>query len=148
MAGRKPKPTYLKILEGNPGKQKLPKGEPMPEPELPSPPVHLDEYALEEWDRVAGGLYALKVLTSLDKQVLAAYCNTYSLWRTACEELKGLTDFSERDKQKKFILKVQSEMKLLAVEFGLTPSARARLAIDPGRKTKSKFDGLIKTRAT
>ena len=28
-------------------------------------------------------------------------------------------------------------------EFGLTPSARVRLAIFPGRKTKSKFDGLI-----
>jgi len=30
-----------------------------------------------------------------------------------------------------------------AAEFGLTPSARARLAIDPGRGKKSKFEGLI-----
>lgn len=49
MAGRKPKPTKLKILEGNPGKQRLPKGEPMPDTEMPEAPEHLDKYAREEW---------------------------------------------------------------------------------------------------
>ena len=32
MKGRKPVPTYLKILRGNPGKRPLPENEPTPEP--------------------------------------------------------------------------------------------------------------------
>ena len=63
--GRKPKPTRLKVLEGNPGKQKLPKGEPQPEHELPLPPSHLDAYGIEEWNRISEGLFVLGVLTSV-----------------------------------------------------------------------------------
>lgn len=34
MAGRKPKPTAVKKLEGNPGKRKLNKNEPVPAKEI------------------------------------------------------------------------------------------------------------------
>ena len=36
MPGPKPKPTRLKVLQGNPGHQKLPKNEPKPRPIRPS----------------------------------------------------------------------------------------------------------------
>jgi hypothetical protein len=39
--GRKPKPTKLRILEGNRGKRPLPVGEPEPDPSVPSPPDFL-----------------------------------------------------------------------------------------------------------
>ena len=48
MKGRKPLPTNLKLLMGNPGKQKLPKGEPEPDSRIPAPPDVLNDYALEE----------------------------------------------------------------------------------------------------
>mgnify|MGYP006980038133 CR=1 FL=1 len=38
MAGRKPKPTAVKKLEGNPGKRKLNKKEPIPAKEMPECP--------------------------------------------------------------------------------------------------------------
>lgn len=38
IAGRKPKPTDLKKLEGNPGKKKLNVKEPIPEKEMPDCP--------------------------------------------------------------------------------------------------------------
>ena len=41
MAGRKPKPTALKKLEGNPGKRKLNMKEPMPEKGMPDCPKWL-----------------------------------------------------------------------------------------------------------
>jgi len=49
--GRKPLPTSLKLLCGNPGKQKLPKGEPDPDSNIPAPPAVLNDYAFEEWNR-------------------------------------------------------------------------------------------------
>ena len=40
-AGRKPKPTAMKELEGNPGKRKLNKKEPMPGKGMPDCPKWL-----------------------------------------------------------------------------------------------------------
>ncbi|MGF0034338.1 hypothetical protein ACQRBN_15455 [Bariatricus sp. SGI.154] len=41
MAGRKPKPTAVKKLEGNPGKRKLNTKEPVPEKGMPICPEHI-----------------------------------------------------------------------------------------------------------
>lgn len=48
MAGRRPKPTHLKVVTGNPGKRKLNDKEPTPAREIPSPPEHLSD-----WGKVA-----------------------------------------------------------------------------------------------
>ena len=48
MAGRKPKPTRLKIIQGNPGKRPLNKNEPQPERRLMRAPSHLSEEAKKE----------------------------------------------------------------------------------------------------
>jgi hypothetical protein len=41
MAGRRPKPTHLKVVTGNPGKRKLNDKEPTPAKEIPSPQLIL-----------------------------------------------------------------------------------------------------------
>lgn len=51
--GRKPKPTAVKVLEGNPGKRSLNTGEPKPEKKAPRCPSWLEEEAKEEWKRMA-----------------------------------------------------------------------------------------------
>ena len=38
MKGRKPVPTHLKVLRGNPGKRRLNNGEPLPIGDLVDPP--------------------------------------------------------------------------------------------------------------
>ena len=43
MAGRKPKPTAVKKLEGNPGKRKLNTKEPVPAKGMPACPGEVDE---------------------------------------------------------------------------------------------------------
>ena len=52
MAGRKPKPTALKKLEGNPGKRKLNAKEPVPAKGMPDCPKWLLPEAKEEWKRL------------------------------------------------------------------------------------------------
>ena len=52
MAGRKPKPTALKKLEGNPGKRKLNTKEPVPGKGMPDCPKWLLPEAKKEWKRL------------------------------------------------------------------------------------------------
>ncbi len=161
MRGRKPKPTHIKALENNPGKRKI-KEDPDMSSGLPSPPAHLDEYARQEWGRLAFGLHALGLLTAFDVAVFAAYCQAYSRWRVAEEGLQeisklktggmpsAITALSSKGTLSKHPLVRISEaacraMTKYAEEFGLTPVARARLAIDPGKGKKGGFadEGLI-----
>ena len=76
MAGRKPKPTALKKLEGNPGKRKLNTKEPMPEKGMPDCPKWLLPEAKEEWKRLCQKLSEMGVLTESDMAAFAAYMNT------------------------------------------------------------------------
>jgi hypothetical protein len=47
MRGRRPKPTRLKVLTGNPGKRPLNMDEPQPEPAIPDcPPRNTTLYAI------------------------------------------------------------------------------------------------------
>jgi len=74
MRGRRPKPTRLKVLTGNPGKRPMNTNEPKPEPTVPECPNELGPVARAEWDRLAAELGKLKILTALDRAALAAYC--------------------------------------------------------------------------
>ena len=160
MRGRKPIPTKLKVLTGNPGKKRLPQGEPEPSPGVPDVPPCLDEYAKEEWDERADALAALGVVTEVDMAALAAYCASYSRWRHAEEALQarvdsaggnplvGMVDVTKAGNVIQNALvgianKAAADMVRYAAELGMTPSARARLAVDPNRGAKGKFDGLI-----
>jgi phage terminase small subunit len=85
----RPVPTQLEILRANPGKEKLNKHEPRPmvPPQVPDAPAFLNGYARAEWDCVADELHRLRLLTVVDLQPLAAYCQAYGRWRTAEEAL-------------------------------------------------------------
>ena len=78
MKGRKPKPTQIKIVSGNPGKRPLQKHEPMPPRELPRPPAIIQGAARKEWRRIGRLLYDAGLLTKIDSYALAAYCQTYA----------------------------------------------------------------------
>ena len=88
MRGRRPKPTRLKVLTGNPGKRPLNANEPRPEAATPECPVELGPVARREWDRMVGELAPLRILTHLDRAALAAYCGAYALWAEATEAIQ------------------------------------------------------------
>lgn len=72
MAGRKPKPTAIKELEGNPGKRILNKKEPKPEKGMPVCPEWLLPEAKAEWKRLSDKLNQMGVLTEVDMVAFAA----------------------------------------------------------------------------
>ena len=83
--GRKPKPTAVKVLEGNPGKRSLNTGEPKPEKKAPRCPAWLEDEAKKEWKRMAKQLEHLGILTEIDMAAFAGYCQAYARWKEAEE---------------------------------------------------------------
>jgi P27 family predicted phage terminase small subunit len=140
--GRKPKPTHLKLVTGNPGGRKLNAREPRPARSLPNAPAALNDAAKVEWRRVSRQLHVLGMLTGLDRAALAAYCQAYGRWITA---ERALGEMAKRDQVTAGLLikttngnaiqnplvgtanKAMSDMVRYAAEFGMTPSARSRI---------------------
>ena len=89
MRGRKPIPTVLKKLRGNPGKRPLQPDLKLNGSTLPEAPLFLSANALVEWDRVVAVLAPTGILTALDTMPLAVYCETYATWKIATELLAG-----------------------------------------------------------
>ncbi len=65
MRGRKPKPTRLKIIDGNPGKRPIRGDEPQPPKGQPSCPAHLSPTA--KLTRRGGRWHVSTVLNLLDR---------------------------------------------------------------------------------
>ena len=77
MKGRKPTPTGIKALRGNPGKRRLPA--PAPSGDLPDCPSHLSAEAKREWNRVLPELAAAGLISTLDRALLANYCTSWAI---------------------------------------------------------------------
>ncbi len=89
MRGRKPKPSALKKFEGNPGKRALNQNKPKPAVQTPDCPVHRDNEAQAEWNRITPDLNTLGLTARIDRAALAAYCQAWSRWVKAEEMLKS-----------------------------------------------------------
>ena len=144
--GRKPKPTAMKILAGNPGKRPLPQNEPTPIKGIPKAPTHLDRTAKLEWNRITKQLDQMGVLSIADRSALAQYCVYWSRWIDAETHLKkeGLTVMSPNNyPQQSPWLQISNKsmegMLKILVEFGLTPSSRSKVTKIAEVKPESKL---------
>lgn len=140
--GRRPKPTKLKLLAGNPGRHKLNDREPQPAPpsslETEAPPVLLPA-ARAEWDRIYPELVRLGTLSTLDLPTLAGYCQAYARWQDAEAKLttegsvvvmrddKGAVKWTQPSPYVGIAAKWLDKWLRAAVELGHTPSSRSRV---------------------
>ena len=152
MAGRKPKPTAIKELEGNPGKRKLNKKEPKPDKGMPVCPDWLLPEAKAEWKRLSEKLSQMGVLTEGDMAAFAAYCQSYARWKEAQEHIDSGGSTFEKDKgyqqQTPWVGIANTNQKLMlqaAAEFGLTPSARTRImaAVGADKESEDEMEALL-----
>ena len=90
MRGRKPSPTQLKLVRGNPGKRPIrAAGEPKPGHTLPEAPVHLSARAKAAWGQIAPILSRMGVLTEADAVALELLCEAYADYSEARDELRA-----------------------------------------------------------
>ena len=155
MRGRKPTPTRLRVLRGNPGKRKVNKREPRPSPKIPLPPEHLDAEGKKEWDRISQELYDLGLLTGIDRAALSAYCTAWQRWVDAEKKIKkhGLVLKSPNgypiySPYLAIANKAMKQMKEFLAEFGMTPSSRSRVTPHKKPDEQSPLNNWLKKRAT
>ena len=149
--GRKPKPTAIKRLEGNPGKRPLNIYEPKPKKKAPACPDWLDEEAKREWKRLAKTMEAMGVLTEADRAAFATYCDAYSKWKTATEFIdqhglifKTPSGYIQQVPQVSIAQTYGKLMTKIATEFGLTPASRSRIiAGGSGGEALDEMDELL-----
>ena len=142
--GPPPKPTVLKVLEGNPGKQRLNKSEPMPPAmdAVPKPPSRLLKEAKAEWKRLAPTLVSLGLLTEADLTAFAELCQNYAYYLITDKKILDIGDQGVTAMQKTPSGYVQQHPLLSLrrqyyeqwrkglLDFGLTPASRVRLSTD------------------
>lgn len=146
MAGRRPKPTALKELAGNPGKRAMNRSEPKFSG-LPTCPSHLDKQAKAEWKRISKELSAVGLLTSVDRAALAAYCQCWSRWVQAEKKIQETSLVVKAAKsgypiQNPYVGIANTAldlMKKFLTEFGLTPASRSRLSVDSDKSSADPF---------
>jgi len=88
MRCRKPKPTAVRLMDGNPGKRGYNADEPVPPEGCPECPDHLSNAARREWHLMAATLHDMGVLTTVDRAAFAACCQACGRWVEAEERLK------------------------------------------------------------
>lgn len=147
--GRKPKPTALKVLEGNPGKRPLNEYEPVPPKGTIECPDWLEEEAKREWERLAPSLEAMGVLTTADLTAFAGYCQAYARWREAEEFIsqhgsifQTPSGYVQQVPQVSIAQQNLKIMQSLCAEFGLTPATRARIIAGGGGNDGASDDPM------
>lgn len=148
MAGRRPKPTVLKLVEGNPGKRAINKKEPKPKREIPSCPAHMSDAGKVAWGRLSVLLDRMGVLTEADSAAFERLCDCYSDILICRESLiaDGWT-YKTLDAQGNTLIKgnpaatqlrsADSQFKSYLIEFGLTPAARSKVHAQPDDDKKA-----------
>lgn len=137
MRGRKPVPTAIKKLNGNPGKRKLNNAEPQYDDKLPTCPKGLTGEARKEWRRIVKLMGPTGSLHEIDRAALAAYCDAYARWLDAKARVEKSSAVLRNGESGRFYQnpyisianKAIEQMIKIASEFGMTPASRTRIKI-------------------
>lgn len=148
MRGRKPKPTWLKVVSGNPGHRPLNREEPEPEGALKEPPHWFTARQRILWDQCIKNAPE-GLLRLLDSSVLEVFVVAKSVHEEAALKVaeygavvKG-TDGEHMRSPYVGILNQQSAVMLKCVaELGFSPSSRSRVKITGSSKPRNAFDDL------
>lgn len=157
--GRPPKPTALKVLQGNPGKRPLNRAEPQFAADRLTCPRWLGMQAKREWRRLVKAMPA-GLATEGDRAALAAYCQAWARWQEAEEALAAagsltceepvlnrqgeLVGYKIKTRPEVAIAQKYAHLMLAAAgRFGLDPSSRTKIRM-PEAKAEDPFADFLK----
>jgi P27 family predicted phage terminase small subunit len=152
-AGRKPVPTNLKLLRGNPGRRPLNPREAKPAVKLPTPPAHLSKEARKEWRRTGRFLLEVGLITELDRAAFAAFCTAWARWVEAEDALRNFgivlkspSGFPIQSPYLAIANKAMEQMRSLLSEFGMSPASRSRVTAAPAPVDEDPFEAFLSER--
>jgi len=148
MPGPKPKPTHLKLLQGNPGHRPLPVDEPMPDGDLHAPPEAMPARQQRVWRKCITDAPE-GLLKNLDTNVLERYCAAKVTFDKANYEVDRLGEIVNGPGNQPMhnpYLSVRNnaakQMRVCSDELGFSPAARTRVKVSPKKKAKSALGKL------
>lgn len=143
--GRPPTPKKLNHLKGDPSKRRRHQVELEPPQGWPEMPEHI---AAAEWESVCEHLDSMSLLSAVARTAIKLHCSTYSRFRDAEEKAKIHGDIHAVGPNKESLVSsfytVRNRdleyCRKMLIEFGLTPSAFANMAISAKDKTDQWTD--------
>lgn len=161
--GRKPLPTNLHVLNGNPSHKNLDTNEPKPKPIPPKQPPGMSAGAKKIWKHLEPELDRLGLLTVVDGFAFAAACENYALWQETQRFFRRKDPETGKPYGRTFTTpngyvgqrpevaigqKALSEARAWFTEFGLTPASRVRLGSKPptGNEENDPMENLLRKR--
>lgn len=132
--GRPPKPTALRIIEGDKHTERYNHHEPIPRADRPECPDEVSDAVREVWNYTVSELDAMGIAYAADRDTLHCYCEAVVAHRRA-SVIVAKTGVLQKGLHGGFVrnpaLVVQRDsayvIRQFAQEFGLTPSARTRI---------------------
>lgn len=138
MRGRKPTPTHLKLLEGNPGKRAINKSEPKPTGNLFEAPGWLTDSQKDGWAYAIANAPA-GLMKRLDRAMLTMWVVAEDLHRDAAIKVAKSgsvvrTKYGQETQSPYLsILNRQAVVMVkLASEMGFSPASRTRIQMEVG----------------
>lgn len=164
--GPAPKPTALKIKQGNPGKRPLNSNEPNPRAVTNTNPpkgLLLSAEAKSIWKDLAPKLRNFKMLTEADVYSFTRYCNLFAEVFTLQKTLKKLgtsypvqkidksgdtyvSHYKVRPEYSLYI-DLMKQLQIMEREFGLTPSSRSGLSVAIEEEEENGLVALLRRKA-
>jgi P27 family predicted phage terminase small subunit len=141
MRGRKPKPTWLKIIQGKPGHRPLNVNEPIPEELIGPAPEDFTPEQRAVWDHAVKAA-PLGLLTELDRRCLITYCVAAALYDEARKKIAQfgalvktpITGVPMQSPWLSILNKQNLLMQRAIAEMGFSPTSRGRVKIERGVK--------------
>jgi P27 family predicted phage terminase small subunit len=144
------KPSALKVVQGTFRKDREAKSPVNVEPKAPKPPKGMSQLGLACWRRMVPKLVAARVLTELDRELLAAFCECWAMYwgLKAVVDEEGWTWVSANGNIRVHPAVGAMKMMLdnvvrLGREFGLTPASRSRIEALPESPTDPTAEFLF-----
>lgn len=151
MRGRKPKPTYMRVLDGGAGHRPVNKDEPQPEGELAdlAPPDHLSGAQKTIWRRAIANAPP-GLLRKLDWEIFEQWVVHAERFKDAAKRVSESGSIVKSQNgtwyQNPFLSVMNKQSTLMmraAAELGFTPSSRSRVKVDrKGAAKNNPFSDL------
>lgn len=145
--GRKPVPSVLRELRGNPRHRPLNDEEPIPKSGIDdyAPPDYFNEAQAREWRQVCSEAPP-GMLKSLDMAILEAYVVNICLMRDAADEINKSGHLSEGSNGNMVIspyVRILNTASIAVAKFagelGFTPSSRSRIRVPKEKPAENPF---------
>lgn len=157
MSGPPPKPTHIKLVEGNPGRRPLNDKEPKPPRGIPKCPPHLSERARGLWKKIGPHLDKMGVLTIADGTALELMCEAYAeYWECREVIIAGGATFTSETLAGGLMERARPQVAMQAdawrrvlsmlAQFGLTPASRSKVKTGDTEKV-DPMDAFLNAKA-